>query len=105
MIEEVVEVCHNGIVAWEKSSNINPILIQGKDDFIKTKERWKIVKEYFETNNIKYQEVFSVRGNILSKLVNLIYLLDYASIYKAVMRKIDPSPVYSIDFVKDRLEM
>jgi len=105
MIEEVVEACHNGIVAWEESSNINPILIQGKDDFIKTKERWKIVKEYFETNNIKYQEVFSVKGNILSKLVNLIYLLDYASVYKAVMRKIDPSPVNSIDFVKERLNM
>jgi len=105
MIEEVVEACHNGIVAWEKSSNMNPILIQGKDDFFKTKERWKIVKEYFETNNIKYQEVFSVKGDILSKIINLVYLLDYASIYKAVLRKIDPSPVNSIDFVKERLEM
>jgi len=105
MIEEIVEACHNGIVAWEKSSNINPILIQGKDDFIKTKERWEIVKEYFETNEIQYREVFSVEGNILSKLVNLIYLLDYASVYKAVIRKIDPSPVSSIDFVKERLNV
>jgi len=44
-----------------------------------------------------------VKGNILSKLVNLIYFLDYTSIYKAVIQQIDPSPVKSIDFVKNRL--
>ena len=33
-------------------------------------------------------------------LASLIYLLDYASIYKAVLDEIDPSPVKSIDFVK-----
>ena len=42
IIGDVVEACHNGIVAWGKKSNIQPILINGKEDFIKTKERWKI---------------------------------------------------------------
>ena len=40
--EDVVEACHNGIVAWEKPSKFNPILLQGDEDFIKTKERWHI---------------------------------------------------------------
>jgi len=104
IIEEIEEACHNGIVAWETKSDIQPLLIEGKDDFIKTKEKWKILKEYFRVNKIEYEEVFSVKGNILSKLVNLIYLLDYCSIYKAVMRKIDPSPVKSIDYVKSKLK-
>ena len=39
-----------------------------------------------------------------SKVHNLIYLLDYTSIYKAVISKIDPTPVKSIDFIKSKLK-
>jgi len=101
--EDVVEACHNGIVAWEKSSDIKPILIRGEDDYIKTRERWEILKEYLEGYKIEYKEVFSVKGNILSKLICLIYLLDYSSIYFAALSGIDPTPIDAIDFVKSKL--
>ena len=101
--EDVIEASHNGIVAWDKPNNIQPILIQGKDDFVKTKERWKIVKELFSEKGIQYKEIFSQQGNILNKLVGLIYLLDYTSIYNAIISKTDPSPIKSIDFIKKRL--
>jgi glucose/mannose-6-phosphate isomerase len=100
MAEDVVEACHNSIVSWEKKSKIQPILIIGKDDYAKTKKRWKVVKKYFKENNIEFWEITSINGNILSKLINLIYVLDYCSIYKAVSSKIDPTPVKSIDFIK-----
>ena len=102
-IEDVIETCHNGVVAWEKKSNMLPILIEGKDDHFKTKERWIILKDYFKQNNINYKEIKSIDGNILSKIMTLVYLLDYASIYKAVIDQTDPSPVKSIDFIKKRL--
>src|SRR5574340_1476373 len=98
--DDVIEACHNGIVAWEKPSVVRPILLQGKDDYVKTKELWKVIKEYFVKNKIEYNEVYSVNGNILSKIVNLVYLLDYVSVYRAVLSKIDPTPVKSIDFIK-----
>ena len=101
--EDVIEACHNGIVSWEKSSNVKPILIQGKDDYIKTKERWQFVKEFFNEKNIEYKEIHSVNGSILSKLINLIFLLDYSTIYRSVLSEIDPTPVKPIDYVKNRL--
>ena len=101
--EDVIEACHNGIVGWETSSSIQPILIQGTDDYIKTKERWKILKEYFDEKNIDYYQVSSIQGNILSKIIHLIYLLDYSSIYLAVKNQIDPTPISSIDFIKKSL--
>ena len=101
--EDVLEACHNGIVAWERESNVKPFLIQGRDDHSKTKERWNIIKEYFNQNKIMYSEITSVEGSILSKLINLVYILDYCSIYKAILSEIDPTPVKSIDFVKSKL--
>ncbi len=101
--EDVIEACHNGIVAWEKTSNFQPVLIQGKDDYVKTKELWKIVEQYFKLNKVEYRKIHSVNGNIISKIVNLIYLLDYTTIYSAILRKVDPTPVKSIDYVKSRL--
>ena len=101
--EDVIEACHNGIVSWETPSNIQPILLQGKDDHVKTQDRWNIMKEFFQERQIDCKEIFSVDGSILTKLVCLIYSLDMTSIYNAVISKIDPSPVNSIDFVKKRL--
>ena len=103
MAEDIIETCHNGIVAWEKASNVKPILIEGFDDHEKTKQRWKILKEFMQKENIEYREINSIEGNILSKIINLIYQLDYVSIYSAIFNKIDPSPVKSIDFIKSKL--
>ena len=104
ILEDVIEACHNGIVAWEKSSEIQPVLLQGEDDYIKTKERFDIIKDFFKKNEIDFKEINSVSGNILTKTICLIYILDYTSIYKAVLSKIDPSPVSSIDYIKSRLK-
>lgn len=103
MIEDVIESSHNGIVPWERGSDISPVLIQGRDDYIKTKQRWKILREFFDSRKKEYFEINSLSGGILSKIINLIYLLDYSSLYTAVLNNIDPSPVKPIDFVKERL--
>ena len=102
--EDIIEASHNGIVAWKNKDRIKPILIQGKDDFIKTKERWAVIKKFFEKNNIEYKEIFSTNGGILTKLIQLIYIFDYTSIYLAVIKKIDPTPVEAIDFIKNNIK-
>ena len=101
--EDVIEACHNGIVAWENKTSVQPILIQGYDDYIKTKERWKIFKEFLQSKQIDFKEVNSGKGNILTKIMYLIYLFDYTTIYHAVGSKIDPTPVKPIEFIKNRI--
>jgi len=101
--EDIIEACHNSVVSWERRTNVKPILIKGKDDYIKTTERQKILEDYFEKEGIEYRSVNSVDGDILSKITNLIYLLDYSTIYAAVLNKINPSPVRSINYIKSRL--
>ena len=102
--EDIIEASHNGIVAWKNKDIKKPILIQGKDDFIKTKERWNVIKKFFQQNNIEYREIFSTNGGILTKLIQLIYIFDYTSIYLAIIKKVDPSPVEAIDFIKNNIK-
>ena len=103
MAEDVMEASHNGIVSWETQSLVQPIMIQGTDDYLKTKERWKIFENYFNEKKIASYKVSSINGNILSKIMNLIYLLDYTAIYKAILYKTDPTPTSSIAYIKDRI--
>jgi len=104
MTEDVIESCHNGIVSWENSSSVSPVLIEGRDDFIRTTERWKVLEEFFRDKEVDFRVINSLEGSILSKIINLIYLLDYSSIYTAVLNNIDPSPVHAIDFIKSKLK-
>jgi glucose/mannose-6-phosphate isomerase len=101
--EDIIESCHNGIVPWDKKTDVKPILIQGTDDYTKTKERWNIIKGFFDMKNIHYVEINSIDSNIFSKLINLIYLLDYSTIYRAILSGIDPTPVNSIDYIKSKI--
>jgi len=101
--EDVIEASHNGIVPWTNSTSFRPLFIQGEDDYIKTKERWKIFKKFFQENKIEFLSVVSNKGNILSKIINLIYLLDFSTIYLSVQLGKDPSPVTSIDYIKKNL--
>ena len=103
MVEDIIESCHNGIVAWENQTTVKPVLIQGKDDHPKTIERANLLKEFFETKKIDYKIIKSVEGSILTKITNLNYLLDYSSIYTAILNKIDPTPVTAIDYIKKRI--
>ena len=103
IMEDVIEACHNGIVSWEKPSIVQPILLQGNEDYVKTKERFAIIKEFFIENDIDFKEIHSVSGNILTKIICFIYLFDYATIYKAILLKTDPSPVSSIDYIKNKI--
>ena len=104
VVEDVIESCHNGIVTWDKQNNFQPILVRGQDDYKKTKERWEILKEFFTNKHIDFKEIESEEGNILTKIICLIYLLDYASIYLAVKLKIDPTPVDAIEYIKKKLK-
>jgi len=103
IVDDILEATHNGIVSWEKKSAVQPILLEGEGDYIKTKERWRIIEGYFKNKKIDCKIVRSEKGDILLKIINLIYLLDYCSIYKAILLQIDPSPVKSIDYIKRKV--
>lgn len=102
--EDVIEACHNGIVAWDNNNDFQAILIRGREDYEKTVQHLDIIKKFFEDRKIDYKEIMSERGTILTKLICLIYLLDYSSIYLSAKLERDPTPVSAIDHIKNNLK-
>ena len=43
-------------------------------------------------------------NNILTKNMNSIYELDYATLYSAVIKKTDPYTVDSIEYIKELMK-
>lgn len=98
--EDIVKATHNDIVAWMKKADVTPIIISGPDDYYKTKKIWEKCKIFLNKLNIDYYQINAVKGSILTKLVYLIYLCDYASIYASILTGTDPSPVEPIKYFK-----
>lgn len=107
MAEDVIEACHNGVVPWwgssEGGAGGRPVMVRGRDDHAKTRQRWGILESMFRDRGIEFRTVDSVGGDILSKVANLVYLLDYATIYRAALSGVDPTPIAAIDYVKGLL--
>jgi len=100
--EDIVKATHNDIVAWMKKSDVTPIIISGPDDYYKTKKIWEKFKIFLKEHDISYYQINTVNGSILTKLVYLIYLCDYASVYFSVLTETDPSPVEPIKYFKQK---
>lgn len=99
---EMTEACHNEIVCWELPTASKPMLVRTKNDNKRTAERWDILRGFFEEKEIEYKEIFSNNGNVLSQLVELIYLFDYSTIYYAIKCGVNPSPIVSTEIFKNR---
>lgn len=103
MIEEIAESCHNSINAWERSSIVRPILLRKADEPNSIKKQFEVVKEYYKSKKLVYEEIFTPKGNLLNSLINPIYYMGYATILRSISEGIDPTDIPAIRFIKARL--
>ena len=100
---DVVESCHNFINSWETLTNFSPILLRGSNDDKNTIKRFEVWIEYFKTRGILYKELYSIKGDLLTQFMTLMYEMGMSTIYHAVQNDIDPTLLEAIDFVKARV--
>ena len=95
---------HNEVEAWHERDNLLPVIIR---DAQETAVERSILRAFRTTISSASQshplEVrVAARGN-LSKLLSPILLLDYVSVYLAMLRRIDPTPNTLINEYKKRM--
>ncbi|MCP8308835.1 MAG: bifunctional phosphoglucose/phosphomannose isomerase [archaeon] len=107
IVDVMPELCHNEIVAWEgiKDKPLKPLFLRYRKEPPEVKVRFEIFKELIRDAGFEILEAWSWGEDQLSKIISLLYILDFASLYLAVLRGFDPTPTVSIEKMKGRLKL
>jgi len=101
------ELDHNEIVGWEEVRNLancfSIILLRDKTEASGMKERIDATKELMREASLKLFEVWSNGDSVLAKMSSVISIGDFTSVYLAVLRGVDPTPVKTIDVLKEKI--
>ncbi len=103
------EMNHNELVGWKFPEavlrNIGVILLRDREDHPQVQRRFELTKEIISSKAAAIHEVWSEGESLLSRVMSLIYLGDYVSLFLAYLNEVDPTPVEVIDYFKSKLQM
>jgi len=102
------ELNHNEIVGWETAKEpancFSTIFIRDKDEPEEIRQRIEVTKELmFEKVAKRIFEVWGVGHSRLAKMLYAVYIGDFTSVYLAILRGVDPTPVRTISLLKERI--
>jgi glucose/mannose-6-phosphate isomerase len=102
------ELNHNEIVGWEAGKEFarcfSVIFIREAEEPIEISERIEFTKEVVCQNRVRLFEVWSKGRSSMAKMASVICTGDFMSVYLAILRGIDPTPVKTIVLLKERLK-
>lgn len=99
----VMESSHNEIVPFTFNNNFQSkvLLLRWIVDPASVEERFGRFEALFKQIGQPFLEHMAEEEDLLHSIISSIYILDYATIYIAVSRNIDPSPTPAIDILKN----
>jgi len=104
--ETFPELDHNEIVGWEKAGTLaerfSTVFIRDKQEPIEIRSRIESTKSLMPKTSKQF-EVYAQGKGTLARMLSTIVVGDFTSVYLAILRKIDPTPVMTINTLKQKL--
>lgn len=102
------ELNHNETMGWEQVKKLAEyfgiVLIRDKAEPLEISSRIEITKTLMQQNLSKIFEVWVQGKTNLAKMLSTILIADFTSIYLAILRKLDPTPVNTVTTMKEKIE-
>lgn len=102
------ELNHNEIVGWEASKefakHLSVVFLRDKEEPKEIRQRIEVSKEIINQRTDKLFEIWSGGRSSLARMSSIICTGDFISVYLAILRGIDPTPVKTIALLKERLK-
>ena len=101
------EVDHNEVVGWEHAESLakcfSAIFLRDKAEPVEFRNRIEITKGLMPTGS-KLFEVWSQGKGVLARMLSAVCIGDFTSVYLALLRGVDPTPVQTISVLKARMK-
>ncbi|MCW4052100.1 MAG: bifunctional phosphoglucose/phosphomannose isomerase [Candidatus Bathyarchaeota archaeon] len=106
--ETFPELNHNEIVGWEAPRSItkhfSAIFLRDSSEPPRIRSRIEMTKEIAMRKFSKVLEIHALGQSKLAKILSAVYIGDFASIYLALLREVDPTPTKNITYLKRTLK-
>jgi len=98
------ELNHNEIVGWEKTADIvgifSTVILRDKSEPLEVRSHIEATKEILADRGVEIHEIWSLGTERLAKMLSTILIGDFASIYLAILRGVNPTPIETISRIK-----
>jgi glucose/mannose-6-phosphate isomerase len=105
--EVLPELNHNAVVGLGIPEAIRDtsvgLLLRSSRDSQRIRERWDVTREVLSREGVSAEEIYGHGDTTLAQMLSLIHFGDYVSFYVAMLNEVDPTPVETIAFLKQRL--
>ncbi len=106
--ETFPELDHNEIVGWEGRGEqckwFSVIFIRDVDEPVEIESRIETTKAIMERTGLVMFDLEVQGKSTLAKMLSTVVIGDFISVYLAVLRGTDPTPVRSINYLKDAIK-
>jgi glucose/mannose-6-phosphate isomerase len=103
---ELPELDHNEIVGWQGAGQLgrfSAVFLDDSDLHPRIRQRIELTRGLIEAEAAATYRVESIGQNRTERLISLVLLGDLVSLYLAVLRDVDPTPVPTLDRLKSAL--
>jgi glucose/mannose-6-phosphate isomerase len=101
------ELNHNEIVGWENAGKLAKcfytILIRDKNEPTEIRNRIETTKTLLHSDS-KLFEMWAQGKSDLARMLSTVCMGDFTSIYLAILRGVDPTPVNTIALLKEKMK-
>ena len=103
---ELPELDHNEIAGWQGATQLgrfSAVFLDDSDLHPRIRQRIELTRGLIEAEAAGTYRVESIGQNRTERLISLVLLGDLVSVYLAVLREVDPTPVPTLDRLKSAL--
>jgi glucose/mannose-6-phosphate isomerase len=101
------ELNHNSVMGYqfpvEQAGNMYVVLLRCSSVHPRVLQRYRITSELLTRHGIGHQIIDGHGEDDLTQIIDLVLLGDWASYYLAILNETDPTPVQTIEYVKNSL--
>ena len=106
--DEFPEMNHNDLVGWAEddlttTKGWSAIFLRDEDEHPRISKRIEFTKSILSSKSKKVIEVWLHGQTFLAKMIYFVYVGDFVSTYLAILRGVDPTPVKTIEELKEWL--